>query len=445
MNHPDPKTPRPVRNPRAGSLLARVGDAAPSHIEGGREEGTAARSARPDPAQGTIDVTRALGLYVHVPFCSVRCPYCDFAVDTRTPIPHQAYGDAVVGEIEVRAPWFKGPGGPRLRSIYFGGGTPALWRPEDIGRVIAAGAAGFAVRDPATLEITVEANPSDLDRAHLDALLRAGVGRLSLGLQAFDDTTLARLGRNHDGAAAVAGYRVARAAGFSRLSCDLMFGVPGDSAARFGEALARLVDLGPEHISCYALTVERGTTFFNLEKAGRLHRPPDDLTAELFLLADETLAAAGYEHYEISSYARPGSRAVHNSLYWSMDAYLGVGASASSFRPLADGSGCRFSNPRSLTTYLRAGRDVRPARCEARNPADLREEALWLALRTRDGVDRQAFRDRFGTDPLVSDARQRAVRACVAAGWLEADGRSLRLTRQGMLFADEVAGRLWAA
>ena len=163
----------------------------------------------------------------------------------------------------------------------------------------------------------------------------------------------------------------------------------------------------------------------------------------MFRWGREALAAAGYAQYEVSSYARPGLRAVHNQLYWTQAAYLGVGASAASFRPLADGSGWRFSNPRSTETYLALARRPRPAKVERRSPADLENEALWLGLRTRDGIDRGAHRRRFGADPLAPEERRREADRCVASGWLDVTPQVLQLTDEGVLFADEVAARLW--
>jgi oxygen-independent coproporphyrinogen-3 oxidase len=396
-----------------------------------------------DPAAGAYDASRPVGVYVHFPFCSVRCPYCDFAVDTRSPIPHDDYAAAVIGELEVRQPWFVGPDDrrPPLRSVYFGGGTPGLWRPDALGRVLGAARRLFDGPPCEDLEITVEANPGEVSLEHLRALRAVGVNRLSLGVQAFQDGLLGGIGRNHQASAAPAAMAAARAAGFETISCDLMFGVPGQSSDDWRRSLEALVALGPEHVSAYALTVERGTAFGALDRAGRLTRPDDEAVASMFSFARDILLAAGFEHYEVSSYARPGRRAVHNRLYWTGAAYLGVGASAASFRPLTDGSGWRFTNPRATETYLR---DPRPAAVERRAPEALENEALWLALRTSDGVDRPAHARRHGRDPLDSPDRREGARRCVQAGWLEVSETALRLTPAGLLFADEVASRLWS-
>ncbi len=395
-----------------------------------------------DPAAGALRPGEPLGVYVHFPFCAVRCPYCDFAVDERVDIPHEAYADAVIGEIAGRAPWFAGAG--PLVSIYFGGGTPGLWRPNALARVIEAARGTFGAPPAADLEITVEVNPGEAAVEHLRALRGAGVNRLSIGLQALDDALLRALGRNHDAAAGPAAVQAARAAGFDNLSVDLMFGVPGQSLDVWRRDVDAVVALAPEHVSAYALTVERGTVFGARDRRGDLARPDDEAVAAMFEHARAVFAAAGLTGYEISSYARAGRRARHNQLYWALGPYLGVGASAASFRPLADGTGWRFSNPRSTDVYLRQsqpGRQPGPRHVERRSAADLENEAVWLGLRTSDGVNRAAHARRHGRDPVVG--REAAVAAAVAAGWLTADETCLRLTATGLLFADEIATRLW--
>jgi oxygen-independent coproporphyrinogen-3 oxidase len=394
-----------------------------------------------DPGSGALAPGLPLGVYVHFPFCGVRCPYCDFAVDTRAEIPHDAYADAVLAELAVRRAWFDGAGPPV--SIYFGGGTPGLWRPDALARVIEGARAAFGGPPAAALEITVEANPGEVDEPQLRALRAAGVNRLSLGAQAFEDRLLRALGRNHDAAAIPAAVRAARSAGFESLSLDLIFGLPEQSRDDWRRALDAAIALAPEHVSAYALTIERGTAFGALDRAGKLPRPDDEAVAAMFEDAGSVLEAAGLPRYEVSSYARPEHRARHNGLYWTGAPYLGLGASAASFRPLADGTGWRFSNPRATDTYLaavgRAGA-VSPRQVERRSAADLENEAVWLGLRTVDGLDRAHHRARHGRDPLDGRA---AVLGCVEAGWLAVDATRVRLLPAGFLFADEIAGRLW--
>jgi oxygen-independent coproporphyrinogen-3 oxidase len=380
-------------------------------------------------------------VYVHFPFCGSRCPYCDFAVTVRSEIPHDTYADAVLSELAARAPWWQSKG---LASIYFGGGTPGLWRPEALGRVLAGVRKTFV--SGGEIEITVEANPGEIEATTLRDLRALGVNRLSFGAQAFQNHLLQRIGRRHDALAIPRAFEAARTAGFSNLCADLMFGLPGQTMDDWRASLAALCALGPQHITAYALSVEPGTRFGVLDRKGQLERPADDLVATMYTACDEALTRAGYEHYEISSYARPGRRSVHNSLYWTMGAYLGLGVSASSFRPLISGEGWRCSNPRSVGDYLR-GVDARagavpPEQVELRSPTQIEDEALWLGLRMSDGVDRHAHQRRYGQDPLALPERTAAAQACAAAGWLEVTLDRLRLTSAGFLFADEVAVRL---
>jgi oxygen-independent coproporphyrinogen-3 oxidase len=392
--------------------------------------------AADDVASGALRPGEPVGVYLHFPFCGVRCPYCDFAVDTRAEIPHDVYADAVIAEIETRAAWFSGAG--PLASIYFGGGTPGLWRADALGRTLEAARAAFGAGPAATLEITVEVNPGEVGGRELAALRAVGVNRLSIGVQALDDGLLAALGRTHTAAAGATCVRAARDAGFENVSIDLMFGVPGQTLDGWRRDVDAALVLAPDHLSAYALTVERGTRFGSLDRAGRLERPDDVAAAAMFEHARAAFAAAGLPPYEISSYARPGRRSRHNQLYWTLAPYLGAGASAASLRPLADGTAWRFSNPRSTDVYLRG---PMPRHVERRRAADLENEALWLSLRTVDGVDRAQHRARHGVDP--AQGREPAIDAAVAAGWLSVDDARLRLTPAGTLFADEIATRLW--
>jgi oxygen-independent coproporphyrinogen III oxidase len=407
-----------------------------------RGQEAAATLSGGDPTTGRLRPGQPLGVYVHFPFCSVRCPYCDFAVDERADIPHDDYAEAVVGEVAARAAWFDGAG--PLVSIYFGGGTPGLWRPDALARVIDATRGTFGAPS-ADLEITVEVNPGETGVEPLRALRAGGVNRLSIGIQALDDALLAALGRNHAAAAGPAAVAAARAAGFDNLSVDLMFGVPGQTLDGWRRDVDAVVALAPEHVSAYALTIERGTVFGARDRRGDLPRPDDEVVATMFQHARGAFAAAGLQPYEISSYARPGRRARHNQLYWALGPYLGVGASAASFRPLDDGTGWRFSNPRATEVYLRGARagqgSPTPRHVERRSARDLENEAVWLGLRTAGGVDRAAHAARHGRDPLAG--REAEVERAVRAGWLAVEEARLRLTPAGELFADEVASRLW--
>ena len=401
------------------------------------EEGNAAPAGQ--VLEGQIDTTRAFGVYIHFPFCSARCPYCDFAIDVRPEVPHDRYTRAVCAELTARASAFSlGP-----VSLYFGGGTPGLWRSDCVAEVIAHAQRTFPAVAP--LEITLEANPGEVTLGHLQALRAVGVNRLSFGIQSFDAPMLSGIGRIHTVQDAHAAIPLARAAGFDNVACDLMFGLPGQTESQWQRTLTAVLEHAPDHLSCYALTVEPFTPFGQREKKGQLARPDDDAVATMWEQAHATLEAAGYQHYEVSSYARPGAQAVHNTLYWTQGAYLGVGSAAASLRPLASGGGWRFLNPRSAETYMLQSESQRlqPAHVEWRSPSELEDEAVWLALRTRDGLDRQAHQRLFGADPLSAPGRASAAARLETIGWLQITATHLRPTVQGLMFADDLATRLW--
>jgi oxygen-independent coproporphyrinogen-3 oxidase len=297
-----------------------------------------------------------------------------------------------------------------------------------MGRVIAA-IRGVFPGDPE--EITVEANPNDCAPERLAALREIGVDRISIGAQAFDDDGLARLGRDHDAAAALGAVARARAAGFARVSLDLIFALPGRTLADWRRTLERAIAAAPDHMSVYQLTIEDRTTFGAARREGRLVPEPDDACAEQFELADELLGAAGYEHYEVSSYARPGMRARHNAAYWRGVEYLGLGNGAHSFQHLGDG-GVRWSNHRSVVRYL-AG-EPRESLEDAdevlpQTAAEREEDLVWLGVRTSDGIP-EALAEAGAADRLV------------AGGLLVRDGGRLRPTRRGLLLADAIGATL---
>jgi oxygen-independent coproporphyrinogen-3 oxidase len=372
------------------------------------------------------------GVYIHFPYCRKRCPYCDFAVHARARIPHDAYADAVVAELAVRAPLFAGR---ELVSVYFGGGTPGLWRADCVARVLSAVTGAFA--RPAPLEVTLEANPDDLSREHLDALASAGVNRLSLGAQSLQDKHLHTLGRTHGAAQVVAAVADARAAGFTSLSLDLMFALPAQTLTELEADLAGVLAMAPDHLSVYNLTVEERTAFGGLQRAGLLHVPESGVAAEMYERIMERLAGAGFDHYEISSWARPGRRARHNTLYWTGGEYLGLGCSAHSFRRLPDGGGERFSAVRSVDAWLKA---PPLATAETLDAGAVEREAVWLGLRLLDGIDRSAHQRLHGVDPVP--AHRAELDRLVAEGLVTVTPERIRLTPRGVLFADEVGARL---
>jgi putative oxygen-independent coproporphyrinogen III oxidase len=264
-------------------------------------------------------------VYVHFPYCARKCPYCDFATRglPASSIPHVEYADAVLAELRERA---EPLAGRTLRSVFFGGGTPSLWDTAQLGRTLAGILEAFPDR-ASDLEITVECNPSSFSDDKARALADAGVNRVSLGVQSMNDERLRFLGRLHDSEQALAALRVATW-NFKRVSADFMFGMPDQESAALRDELARVLDLGVHHVSCYALTIEPDTHFGALHREGKLRVATEDHYADMFQAAERAFAGQGLAHYEVSNYAVPGEESRHNLHYWRGGDYLGLGAAA---------------------------------------------------------------------------------------------------------------------
>lgn len=360
------------------------------------------------------------GVYVHIPWCRKRCPYCAFVVDTRRGPPHAAYTDAVLRAWEVERAWFPG----RPSTVYFGGGTPSEAPPEEIARLVAA-----LAPEPGA-EVTLEANPGGLGadpRARLDALRAAGVTRLSLGVQSFQEHVARALGRAHDARDARELVEVASDAGFASLSFDLIFGVPGQSETDFEADLATTAALGAAHVSLYGLTILEGTAF---ARRG-VEAPDDDRWRALYDRAVALLPAAGLERYEVANFARPGHRARHNELYWRARPWAGLGVGAHGWRP----DGTRTQVPDALDAFLAGGA---PPVLDRPGPRELAAELIGSTLRHVDGLDRAALRRWTGLD-VAPPAH------LLAGGLLRAEGDSLHLGSDGFPLADALAARLCAS
>ncbi len=356
----------------------------------------------------------AAGLYLHVPFCVRKCAYCDFYSVVEG--DERAFVAAVIREMALNRERFGA-----FDTLYLGGGTPSVL--SDAAVIELVGALGEHLQPGA--EITVEANPDDLVVGRLERWREAGVNRLSIGVQSLDDTLLGWLGRRHDAGQAIDAVAAARGAGFDDLSLDFMYGIPGQSADAWQATLARAVDLGPEHLSCYQLTFAPDTPLGRRVGAGEITPLDDEDSRSLFLATSSALRAAGFEHYEISNFARPGHRSRHNAKYWRRTPYLGLGPSAHSF----DGSR-RWWNARSVQQYLAA-----PSAAEGVEEVDAEQarlEMLMLGLRTSDGVARN----------LVGEDREAFLRSSVAQGLVVLDGERLRPTPEGMVVADAIAASL---
>ena len=382
-------------------------------------------------------------VYVHFPWCLQKCPYCDFATRpiARAEVPHEAYADAIVAELEARRADTEGRA---LVSVFFGGGTPSLWDARALGRVLDGIRRAFG-REEDALEITVECNPSSLDRSKAEAFASVGVNRLSVGVQSLDDARLRFLGRLHDPAGALTALEHALAA-VPRVSGDLMFGQPGQSAEEFGREVETLTALGLRHVSAYALTIEPDTQFGALAKKGKLPLAKDDDVADSFTATHAAFAARGFEHYEVSNYARPGEESRHNLHYWRGGDYLGLGAGAvGCISDLETRTARRWRNTPDATAYMAAAtsRDLvqMAAERETLSPDDRVREALMLGLRTREGLDLRALAERTGVDPRRD--RSAALARRQSAGDLVCEGDVLRVPYERWLFLDGIVADLF--
>ena len=371
-------------------------------------------------------------LYIHIPFCLRKCPYCSFASQEPSRGDLEGYDSILLAEMGLAAQTF-GAEMP-LASVYFGGGTPSLLDPPQIGRLLEQAARLFGLGREA--EITLEANPGTVDQERLAAFRSAGVNRLSLGVQSFADPMLATLGRIHSATEAREAFQAARAAGFANIGIDLIHALPGQTLAQWRRELEQALALAPEHISVYGLTLEEGTPFAAHYGDDSPLLPDEDCSATMFEEADDLLTAADYEHYEIANYALPGRRSDHNSGYWRRDGYLGLGAGAHSF--LRTGYGVRFGNPASLDAYAGAIAQGRLPRRDEQHLTrqDAIAEFMFLGLRMADGINSNEFRREFGVG--VEEAFGREVSKLAALGLLETAGDRVRLTRRGMLLSNQV-------
>ncbi len=357
------------------------------------------------------------GVYVHIPWCRARCPYCAFPISVRRDRPHVAYTDAVLREWDHRrAPFGTSP----PSTLFFGGGTPSLTPPEEIARLVRG------VGPAPGAEVSLEANPHDLDAATLEGLREAGVNRLSVGVQGFDARTAGRLGRRQDAAAAPEVLRRARAAGFRSLSLDLIFGVPGQTLDDWARELDTALDFAPDHVSLYGLTIEEGTPF---AVGGRVHAAEDDAWRAMYDLAVERLGAAGIPRYEVSNFAREGHRCRHNEHYWRARPWAGLGVGAHGWEP----DGTRTVNLRDVDAYL-AAEDPTETR-EIPAPEVLATEILASGLRHVDGMDRTRLRAMTGLDLRVPEI-------LVRQGALVTDNDVVRLLDPGFAVVDALAARL---
>jgi len=381
-------------------------------------------------------VPRPLAIYVHIPFCIQKCGYCDFNAYLYREAAARAYVSALRQEI-VRAAersW----AGYGVPSVYFGGGTPSTLAPADLIGLLQLLRDGFPVQ--AEAEITVEVDPGTIELAGLEALRAGGVNRLSVGVQAFDDTLLQRLDRRHTAAEARRVLAWARRAGFMDVNLDLMFGLPGQTLAAWDASLSEAIAFAPAHVSVYGLSIEPRTPFYRRQQRGQLIVPDDEVQAAMFERAEQLLTAAGYVHYEISNYALPGWRSRHNQHYWRHGDYLGFGAGAHAYF-----QGRRWENERLPPRYMRAiaERGEAVGSLEAIDPVRRVHEGLMLGLRLREGIDLATFAATYGV--ALETAYAKPIAELAQGGYVQLMGGRLCLSARGRLVADAVLGQLVAA
>jgi oxygen-independent coproporphyrinogen III oxidase len=399
-------------------------------------------------SNGLLDT---ISLYLHIPFCHAKCHYCDFNSYAGMLGLREEYVAALIQEIALAGRRTLLPNGMLRRccTIFFGGGTPSLLTADQVAALLSASRAAFALDFDA--EITLEANPGTLEYGHLDDLHAAGVNRLSMGAQSFDAALLKWMGRIHSPEEIEVAFAAARAAGFSNVNLDFIYALPGQSLATWERTLERAIALRPEHLSLYSLIVEEGTPLFTWVRQGRVTPADDDTAADMYELAEQRLAAAGYEHYEISNWALRGRACRHNLTYWHNLPYVGLGAGAHSWY-----AGRRFAEARPIREYIGRVRAVADSSSldhqDALVPAaaivedeivpvrlEMAETAM-LGLRLVSGLDLAEFARRYGCAfEAVFGSRLAVARS---AGLLEEEDGLLRLTARGQLLGNEVFMRL---
>lgn len=379
------------------------------------------------------------GVYLHIPFCRSRCSYCDFATGMFEGGLADRYVKALVTEI---AKWSEVTNPASVDTIFFGGGTPSLLNPTQLERILKAVRDRFEISCDA--EVTLELNPGDggetaaAQQETMRAFRRAGVNRASFGAQSFDDRELKQLGRTHSSADILTTFDHLRAAGFRNISFDLIAGLPGQTLSGWRQNLAEALKLRPDHLSLYLLDVHEGTPLAEQIRSGMRPQPDDDLAGEMYQLMLEEVSAAGYQHYEISNFCRPGFESRHNTKYWTGAPYYGFGCSAHSY----DGGRRRWANQRDTARYVQLIEENKSAVVERTelNEEEARSESIFLGLRLMRGLDLMVYRMRFGSD--LREVYDADINRLVAAGLITVAEDLMRLTSRGALLSNEVFAAL---
>ena len=378
----------------------------------------------------------AFSLYIHIPYCVSKCPYCDFNSHVVAKIPEQEYAGMLIKELEFYArldDWR----GRSLKSIFFGGGTPSTFQPRSIGRILEKSEALFSFEKD--VEVTLEANPGTVDSANFSGYRSGGVNRISIGSQSFQPHLLKFLGRVHSADETREALRVVRQAGFENFSMDLIYACPNQSLSDLRMDLDEALSFHPPHLSAYNLTIEEGTPFHREHQAGNIRSLPEEIEISMAELIEESLSKAGLERYEISNYARAGFRSRHNVNYWQGGDYLGIGAGAHSYRQIQDDGalGRRWQNEKNPGGYMEKVQKEGSA-VVGREQGDLAKavaEFMFLGLRMIRGISVEEFTRRFGKEPADFYPQ---IRDWLEGGLMERNEARLRLTRRGLLVANAI-------
>ena len=393
-------------------------------------------------ARAGNDLSEPIAVYVHIPFCLSKCNYCDFNTYEGIESLMPSFVDALASEIGL---WGKRLGHPNVSTVFFGGGTPSYLPGGSIALL------SERLRESTNItpgaEITLEANPDDINAEKADAWLEAGFNRISIGVQSFNDRILHALSRRHTSDAAASAVETARSAGFDNINIDLMFGLPNQPLQVWERTLSSAIQLGTEHLSLYGLQIEPGTPLQRDVLRGTVPTPDDDLAADMYEMAMDALSHAGYEHYEISNWAKPSYRSRHNLAYWLNQPYLGVGPGAHSSM-----MGRRFANMKSPRRYIAVIGSAEDSDetdftqidegvvaidfVEVTSPDMAMSETMMLGMRLSEGMAKSEFERRF--EISMSGVYGQEIAALASAGLIEDDGDRIRLTRQGKLLGNNV-------
>lgn len=383
----------------------------------------------------SADSSQTFGLYVHVPFCFYKCPYCDFNTYAVSEVPERRYLEGILSELDyfgARGPF----AGRRVETVYFGGGTPSLLSPEAIHLVLEHVHARFG--KVASAEVCIEANPGEVFEDQLRSLWDAGVTRVSFGAQSLAEKQLAALGRKHTPEDIRHAVSWAKNCKFENISVDLMFAVPGQSVSELVEDVQQYIELDVPHISTYSLTIEKGTPFYQAYSSGTLRLPEEEEVLEMFRQVCTLLQGRGYERYELSNFGRPAFHSKHNTGYWSRRDYLGLGPGAHSYVRLSPIEGIRWSNLALPSTYSEEAvlRGAAVSWSERLDRDELSNEFFYLGLRQRDGVCLNDFSSEFGVEQR--EKFQPAIEALLSSGNLIAQDNRIAVAERSILLFDSI-------